>query len=141
MVQRTGCASLPVESAERVRIVGEVLGQEFQCHDASEANVFGLVNYTHPTCCQVRNYLIVRNRGAVQIQNRVGIGAPGLLMAFLSGQLFRDCFQSGRLDKTFGGLAIDKEGLYFAPQIFILRARCVQKRLPVGFIVFQRGVI
>ena len=67
--------------------------------------------------------------------------AQGLLATFFVSQLLGNYFQRGRLEKISGVFAVEKEGIYFLPQVFIWPARCVEKHSPLRLVVFQGSVI
>jgi hypothetical protein len=49
MVQSGSGASFALEAFESLMVAGNVVGQEFQGHVATESQIFGFIDDTHPT--------------------------------------------------------------------------------------------
>ena len=64
MIQRGGGARFAAESLDRLRVLGNVVGQKFQGYTAAQAGVFGLVDHAHSAAAQFFQDAIVRNRAA-----------------------------------------------------------------------------
>ncbi len=62
VVQRGRGLGLPLESAEGLRIVGEVVGKEFQGDVATELEVFGFVHHTHSPAADPPENAVMGNR-------------------------------------------------------------------------------
>jgi hypothetical protein len=62
VVQRGRSLSLALETAEGLRVVGEVVGKELQGDVATELEVFGLVHYTHATAANLAEDAVMGNR-------------------------------------------------------------------------------
>src|ERR1700733_3711074 len=62
MVER-GCGpGFALESLESLRVPGQFVRKEFQSDMAAEAQIFGLIDHTHPAAAQLLNDAVVRNR-------------------------------------------------------------------------------
>ncbi len=61
MVQGRGGPSLTAKTLERLRVLGEVIGQELQRDIAPELRVFGFVNHSHATAAQLFGNPVVRD--------------------------------------------------------------------------------
>ena len=62
VVQRGRSFGLPLETAESLCVVGELVRQELQGDVAPELQVFGLVHHTHPPATDLAEDAVVRNR-------------------------------------------------------------------------------
>ena len=62
-----------LETLQRLRIPGEIAGQEFQRDAASEFQVLRLVNHAHATTADLPQHAIVRNGFASQEFSRLSI--------------------------------------------------------------------
>jgi len=58
----TRSLGLPLESAEGLRIVGELVGQELQGNVATELEVFRLIYHTHAPTADLAEDAVVGNR-------------------------------------------------------------------------------
>ena len=61
MVQRGGGTRFTLESFERLRIVGEIVGKKFESDEAAEARVFGFVDDAHSATAEFFDDAVVRN--------------------------------------------------------------------------------
>ena len=61
MAQRRGGPSFTPKALQRLRIVGDVVGQKLQGHKPAEHEVLGLVHHTHASATQLFQDTIVRN--------------------------------------------------------------------------------
>ena len=61
MVQRGGGFGFALEAAERLRILCDIVGQEFQRDKAVELDVLGLVDDTHPATAELLDNAVVRD--------------------------------------------------------------------------------
>ena len=61
MIQRGGRASFAPKSLERLRVLFQILRQEFQRHSAAEFRVLSLVDHTHPAAAQLAEDSVMRN--------------------------------------------------------------------------------
>jgi hypothetical protein len=71
MVEGGGGAGFAFESFQRLGIVGDLFGEEFEGYEAAEARVFGFVHDAHATAAEFFDDAIVRDRLADQ-GGRVG---------------------------------------------------------------------
>src|SRR5208282_2444927 len=62
VVQGRRRLGFPLESAERLRIVGELFGKEFQSDVATELEVFGLIDHTHSAPADFAEDAVMGNR-------------------------------------------------------------------------------
>ena len=61
MVQR-GCGlRLALKAAERLRILGDFIGQKLEGDEAVQPRVFGFVDHTHPAAAQLLDDAVVRD--------------------------------------------------------------------------------
>ena len=86
MIQRGSGLGFALETAERLRITRNFVGQEFECDEAMEPLVFGLVDHSHPAATELFNDAVVRDglanhgMGAMlgsvqgQVNERRGVG-------------------------------------------------------------------
>ncbi len=61
MVQRGGGTRFTLESFERLRIVGEIVGEKFESDEAAEARVFGFIDNTHSATAEFIDDAVVRD--------------------------------------------------------------------------------
>src|ERR1035437_9646085 len=61
MVQRGRSLGFPLETAEGLRVVGEVVVKELQGDVTTELEVFRLVDYAHPSAAELLNDAVVRD--------------------------------------------------------------------------------
>ena len=59
MVQRRGSAGFSAEALQRLRIAGNVVGQELQGDKAAQAGVLGLVDDAHAAAAELVNDSVV----------------------------------------------------------------------------------
>src|ERR1700683_2731778 len=69
MIKSRGRLGFALETAEGLRILGYVVGQEFQCYKAAELHILGFINYAHTTGAEFFDYAVMRDGFADQ---RVG---------------------------------------------------------------------
>jgi hypothetical protein len=62
MVQRGRGLGLPLETAEGLCVVGEVVGKELQGDVATELQVFRLVDHTHPPAADLVEDAVMGDR-------------------------------------------------------------------------------
>src|SRR5712691_11505269 len=62
VIQRRGCAGIALETIKRLAVLGELLGQEFQCDGPAEFCIFGLIHHTHPAATELFQDAIVGDR-------------------------------------------------------------------------------
>ena len=55
------------ESFERLGIVGDIIGQEFQCDEPVQACVLSFVNHAHTTSTEFLGDAVVGNRAACDV--------------------------------------------------------------------------
>src|SRR5579863_5219178 len=79
VVQRRRGLGFALETAESLRVVGEVIGQEFQGNVTAELEVFGLIHHTHPTTADLAKDAVVGDRLPH------GLGGGGHWVAMLGG--------------------------------------------------------
>jgi hypothetical protein len=53
MVQCRGSLGLPLKTAERLRIIGNIVGQELERHEPAEFDILRLVDHAHATAAQL----------------------------------------------------------------------------------------
>ena len=61
MVQRGGGTRFTFESFERLRVVGEIVGEKFESDEAAEARVFGFVDDAHSATAEFFDDAVVRD--------------------------------------------------------------------------------
>ena len=61
MIQRGGGLSFALETAERLRITRNFVGQEFERDEAMEPRVFGFVDDAHPATTEFFDNAVVRD--------------------------------------------------------------------------------
>jgi hypothetical protein len=61
MVQGRGGTGLAAKSFERLRILGYIVGQEFEGDETPEFGVFGLIYHAHPTTSKLVDNSVVRD--------------------------------------------------------------------------------
>ena len=61
MIQRGCRLRLTLETAQSLRVSGNLLGQEFQSDETMEPGVFGLIDHTHAAAAQLFNDAVVRD--------------------------------------------------------------------------------
>ena len=62
VVQRGRSFGLPLETAEGLCVVGEVVGKELQGDVATELEVFRLIHHAHATAADLAEYAVMGNR-------------------------------------------------------------------------------
>ena len=67
-----------MESGKRLRVLGNIVGKEFQGDEAIEFEVLGFVNHTHATSAEFLDDAIVGNMTA---EDGCGIGHFGCILA------------------------------------------------------------
>ena len=70
MVQGRGRSRFAPKSFERLRIMGDIVGQEFERDEAPKLSVFCFVDDTHPTPAELLDDPVVRNRLADKLRRR-----------------------------------------------------------------------
>jgi hypothetical protein len=60
-VPRGRCLRLPLKTAEGLGILGHFVRQKFQCDEAVQLDVLGLVDHTHPAGAENFKDAVVRN--------------------------------------------------------------------------------
>ena len=75
MVQGRGSASLAAKAFQRLRILRDFFGQEFQRDEAAELRVFGLVNHAHAPAAEFLDDAVVRDSLAEQAGKASSFGA------------------------------------------------------------------
>src|ERR1700758_3112240 len=70
MVQGRCCTSFPTKTFECLRISGYVFRQEFQCYEATEFDVLGLVDHPHSAAAQFFQNAVVRDGLANGLEGR-----------------------------------------------------------------------
>ena len=73
MIERGGSSSFAAKSLDGLRVLRNVVGEEFQRNIAAQARVFGFVNYTHTSTTQFFEDGIVGN-GAAYVRGSIGHG-------------------------------------------------------------------
>jgi hypothetical protein len=66
VVERGGGAGFALEALQRLGVVGDVFGEEFESYEAAKAGVFGFVHHAHAAADEFFDDAIVRNRLAGQ---------------------------------------------------------------------------
>src|SRR5579864_1501808 len=61
MVQRGRSSGFELKTGERVRITGNLLGQELKGDEAMQSRVFSLVHHTHPATTEFVDDVVVRD--------------------------------------------------------------------------------
>ena len=61
MVQRRRGPSFAAEAGQRLRVSGNVFGQELERDEAAKLGVFGLVDHTHPAAAELFDDAVVRD--------------------------------------------------------------------------------
>ena len=61
MIQSGRRSRLAPEAFQRLRIFGQLVGQELQGDEAAELSVLGLVDHTHPAAAELLDDAVVRN--------------------------------------------------------------------------------
>src|SRR5215813_12232872 len=62
MVERGRCTRLAAEAFERLRVLSEVFGQEFQGDETTKLGVLGFVHDPHPAHAEFLDDAVVRDR-------------------------------------------------------------------------------
>src|SRR5208282_2402341 len=75
MIERGCSARFAAESLDGLRILGNVVGEEFKSHTAAEARVFGFIDHAHATTAKFFQDAVVRdgaakNRGSIRHRQR-----------------------------------------------------------------------
>ena len=61
MVQGGGGLGFAPEAVQGLRVLGDIVGQEFERDEATERGVFGLVDHTHAAAAQLLDDAVVRD--------------------------------------------------------------------------------
>ena len=61
MIQCRGGLGFALKSAEGLRVFGYVVGQELEGHKATEFDILGLVDHTHPTAAEFFDNAVMRD--------------------------------------------------------------------------------
>ena len=61
VIQGRGGTGFAAETFERLRVVGEFVGQKLQGYEAAKLVVFGLVDHAHPAPAQLVDNAVVRD--------------------------------------------------------------------------------
>src|SRR5438445_8870053 len=61
VIQRGGSLCFTLKAAEGLRILGYLLGQEFQGHKPSELHILRLINHTHPAPAELLDDAVMRD--------------------------------------------------------------------------------
>jgi len=77
MVQRRGRPGLASEAFEGLRVVGNIIRQEFQGDETSEFDILGLVDHTHAASAKFFEDAVVRNGLADHGRKDSGNGRDG----------------------------------------------------------------
>ena len=92
MVQCGSGLGFPLKAAERLRVFGNVVGQELESHETTELNVLGLVHDTHTTAAQLLNNAVVRDGLADHSCRNLTWAKPGKSIQGVElPRLLRDC--------------------------------------------------
>jgi hypothetical protein len=59
MVEGGGGAGFALETFERLRIVGQVFGEEFEGHEAAQTRVFRFVDHAHAAAAELFDDAVV----------------------------------------------------------------------------------
>ena len=62
VVQCRGGLGFTAEAGERLRVMSNVLGKEFEGDEAMQPSVFCLIHHTHTTAAELANDAVVRDR-------------------------------------------------------------------------------
>ena len=60
----------PPQRGQRVRIAGNVFGQEFECNESMKARVLGLIDHAHAAAPEFLDDAVVRDR----LPHKLGVG-------------------------------------------------------------------
>src|SRR6202034_20464 len=74
MVQRGGSAGFASEAFQRLRVVGNIIRQEFQSDKTAEFEILGLINHNHPTAAELLDDAVVRDGLASHWAEMLGVG-------------------------------------------------------------------
>jgi len=74
MVQRGGSAGFASEAFQRLRVVGNIIRQEFQSDKTAEFEILGLINHTHPPAAELLDDAVVRDGLASHWAEMLGVG-------------------------------------------------------------------
>ena len=61
VVQGRRSLRLALKTGERLRVAGDLIGQELESDKPVQPSVFGLVDHTHPTTPELLDNAVVRN--------------------------------------------------------------------------------
>src|SRR6476469_11124597 len=61
MVESGGSTGLAAEAFQRLRVLGDIIRQEFECDKTPERGVLGLVHHAHPATTQLFSDAVVRD--------------------------------------------------------------------------------
>ena len=61
MIQRRGSLGFALEAAQRLRVLRNIVGQEFESDKATEVGILGLVHHTHPTAPKLFDDAVMRD--------------------------------------------------------------------------------
>ena len=76
MIQGRSSFGFALEAAESLLIFGHFIGQELEGHKATEFDILGLVDHTHPAAAQFLDDAVVRNGLADHVIEVVTAAAP-----------------------------------------------------------------
>ncbi len=76
MVQCGGCLGFALKPAERLRVFGDVVGQELKGDKAVELDILSLIDHTHPAAAEFLNDAVVRD-GSPDHQGQILRGGNG----------------------------------------------------------------
>jgi hypothetical protein len=74
MIKRRSGAGFAPETLQGLRILGDIVRQEFERHEAPELSVFRLVNHTHPATAQLLDDAVVRDGLTDQLKRTFTLG-------------------------------------------------------------------
>src|SRR2546423_12112851 len=60
MVEGGGSLGFPLEARQSLRITGDLFRKKFEGHEAMQADVFGLIDHTHPAAAQLLDDPVMR---------------------------------------------------------------------------------
>ena len=72
MIQRRRILGFALEAAQGLRVLGYIVGQEFESDKATEIRVLGLVHHTHPPAAQLLDNAVMRDGLADEGRSRHG---------------------------------------------------------------------
>jgi hypothetical protein len=116
-----------MEALIGVRIMREIVGEKLECDEATEFEVFGLINNAHaPTAEPLQNAVVGDRLPSNSMQRRHGYTTPG--------NLTNPC-QSGKCPES-QGLVISRRGTNKSSAMFFIypegHARCYRGNAPMS---------